>query len=645
MERRKFFQTGVKGAIAASFLPLFGDISATPIKEEDIHLFDLDESNKKIKRPNKKKKTMSYDVVVVGAGMAGISAAVAAARTGAKTVLVQDRPVLGGNASSEVRVTVNGVQGLQNKFKVDRETGIIEEIMIENLYYNSQESYHVWDHVLYDFVIRQPNLTLMLNTQAVDVEMSGDKIKKVICWQLTSETEYTLEGKMFCDCSGDGLMAAMAGAEFRTGREGKAEFGESFAPDQPDNWVMGDCIMMSTKDMGKPVPFYPPSYMLPFDSKKAFKDKHRKIKNVKEGYWWIEVGSNIDIIDTREENRHKLMGYFYGVWDHIKNSGDFPESKNIALDWVGSLPGRRESRRFMGDYILNQKDLEEYKHFPDAVAFGGWSLDEHCPGGIENLDEPASFFHSNFKQIYEVPFRSLYSKNISNLLFAGRNVSVSHMALSSTRIISTCAMMGQAVGTASVLCINKEITPRKLATNHITELQEQLLRDDSYFPNRPANDLNDWAKKASLIFASSTTSGDAKLLLDGVGRDEVEKIHHWQSDGLNAELQLEWDNPIKLTKVEMKFDTNLQRRIMMHKNPDKATELGQVSGVPPELIKNFSVEARVSGKWVEVAKVTNNKTRLVKTSFPEITTTAVRLKLADTHGAKNVKMFEIRCYS
>jgi hypothetical protein len=408
---------------------------------------------------------------------------------------------------------------------------------------------------------------------------------------------------------------------------------------------MGDCIMMSTKDMGKPVPFYPPSYMLPFDAKKAFKDKHRKIKHVKEGYWWIEVGSNIDIIDTREENRHKLMGYFYGVWNHIKNSGDFPESKNIALDWVGSLPGRRESRRFMGDYILNQKDLEEYKHFPDAVAFGGWSLDEHCPGGIENLDEPASFFHSNFKQIYEVPFRSLYSKNISNLLFAGRNVSVSHMALSSTRIISTCAMMGQAVGTASVLCIKKGITPRKLATNHITELQEQLLRDDSYFPNRPANDLNDWAKKASLIFASSTTSGDAKLLLDGVGRDEVDKIHHWQSDGLNAELQLEWDSPIKLTKVEMKFDTNLQRRIMMHKNPDKATELGQVSGVPPELIKNFAVEARVSGKWVEVAKVTNNKTRLVKTQFPEVSTTAVRLKLADTHGAKNVKMFEIRCYS
>jgi hypothetical protein len=206
-------------------------------------------------------------------------------------------------------------------------------------------------------------------------------------------------------------------------------------------------------------------------------------------------------------------------------------------------------------------------------------------------------------------------------------------------------MMGQAVGTASVLCIKKGITPRKLATNHITELQEQLLRDDSYFPNRPANDLNDWAKKASLIFASSTTSGDAKLLLDGVGRDEVDKIHHWQSDGLNAELQLEWDSPIKLTKVEMKFDTNLQRRIMMHKNPDKATELGQVSGVPPELIKNFAVEARVSGKWVEVAKVTNNKTRLVKTQFPEVSTTAVRLKLADTHGAKNVKMFEIRCYS
>lgn len=643
MQRRKFFKIGLKGAIASSLFPFaVNDATAQSIDNEAVEGNKHPLSKKEKMSPNRK-KTLSFDVVVVGGGMAGICAAVAAARTGAKTVLIQDRPVLGGNASSEIRVTVNGVKGLKNKHKMERETGIIEEILIENWHYNPQESYHVWDHVLYNFVNRQPNLTLMLNTQATDVVMDGSKIKKALCWQLTSETAFTIEGKIFCDCSGDGLMAAMAGAEYRTGREGKEEFGESFAPDKPDDWVMGDCIMMSTKDMGKPVPFYPPAYAIPFDWEKAFKDKNRQVKQLKEGYWWIEIGSKVDIIAQREDNKHKLLAHFYGLWDFIKNSGKFPDAANIALDWIGSLPGRRESRRFMGDYILTQPDLENNKHFTDAVAFGGWSLDEHCPGGIENLDEPASFFHSNFTNIYEVPFRSLYSKNISNLLFAGRNVSVTHMALSSTRIIATCAMMGQAIGTASALCLQKNVLPHDLGKNNIKELQEQLLRDDSYFPNRPANDEKDLARKASLIFASSTSSGDAKLLLDGVSRDEVDKKHHWQSDGLNAELQLEWEKSMQISSVELKFDTNLQRGIMMHKNPERNKE--QVMAVPPELVKTFTVEGRVNGSWVELATVKENKTRLVKASFNAVKTTAIRVKLKETHGAKNVKVFEIRCYA
>ena len=153
-----------------------------------------------------RKKNLEYDVAVIGAGMAGISAAVSAARNGAKTVLVQDRPVLGGNASSEIRVTVNGVQTLKNKNIVERETGIIEEVLIENLYHNPQQSYPVWDHVLYNYVLRQPNLDVMLNTQAVEAEMDGNTIKAARCWQLTTETEYTIKAKQFIDCSGDGLL-------------------------------------------------------------------------------------------------------------------------------------------------------------------------------------------------------------------------------------------------------------------------------------------------------------------------------------------------------------------------------------------------------------------------------------------------------
>ena len=182
--------------------------------------------------------------------------------------------------------------------------------------------------------------------------MAGEVIKSAVCWGISTETEYTIHAKQFVDCSGDGLLAAQAGAEYRTGREGKAEFDESYAPHQPEGWVMGECIMMITRDLGRPAPFIAPDYAIPFDYETAFKDKHRRIKQMKEGFWWIEVGSDFDIIAEREEIRHKLMSHFYGVWDFIKNSGKYPEAENLVLDWVGSIPGRRESRRFMGDYIF-----------------------------------------------------------------------------------------------------------------------------------------------------------------------------------------------------------------------------------------------------------------------------------------------------
>ncbi len=640
MKRREFFKKGTVAAIAATALPLQGQITKKDASPDDRKTDKWQQLGRGGFGFPDRNISIDYDVVVIGAGMAGISAAVASARTGASTVLVQDRPVLGGNASSEIRVTVNGVQGLKNKFVVERETGIIEEILIENWHFNPQESYTVWDHVVYDYVTRQDNLDLMLNTQATKAIMDGSEIKSALCWQSTTETEISISAKMFIDCSGDGLLAATAGAKYRTGREASSEFGESFAPEKADGWQMGASILMSTKDMGKPTPYNPPSFVLEYEAEKMRK---RKIKQVKEGYWWVELGSDFDIIADQEMNRHKLMGYLHGVWDYIKNSGAFPEAANHVLDWVGSVPGKRESRRFMGDYILTQKDLEEYRHFHDAVAYGGWSLDEHCPGGILSPEEPPSYFHANFKKVYEIPFRCLYSQNISNLLFAGRNVSVTHMVLSSTRIQATCALMGQAVGTASAMCVQKGIKPGKLAKKNIEELQEQLIRDDVFIPNRPARDENDLAHNCSIIFASSTSSGDAKLLTDGISRDEIDKIHHWESEGLNAELQLEWDKAVNLSKVELKSDTNLHRKMMMHKNPKK--NAGQIIGIPPELVKSLSVEVRIQGKWEEVASVYNNRTRLVRVSFDLVKTTAVRIKLKETYGYKNVKLFEVRCYT
>lgn len=641
MKRRDFFKKGTTAAVATSMLPVIGNTSDGAVdlgNRESDNWYQVGAGKMGIP---KRKKTIETDVAVLGGGLAGMCAAVSAARNGAKVVLVQDRPVLGGNSSSEMRVHVHGVTRLKPDDKPERETGVIEEILLHNRFFNPQESFPVWDHSMYDFVTREPNIELMLNTMAVDAVMSGSTIKSAICWQGTTETEYTINANMFIDCSGDGLLAATAGAEYRTGREGKMEFNEKYAPNEPDGWQQGATLLFSAKDMGKPVPFVAPPFAIKYEAEKS--NPKRSFANYQNGIWWVEVGSDGDIIADFEKNRQKLMGYSYGVWDYIKNSGKFPEAKNMALDWVQSLPGRRESRRFMGDFILSEKDLTEHRHFEDAVAFGGWSLDEHCPGGIENLKDPPSFFHQHFSKIYEIPYRSLYSKNVSNLLFAGRNISQTHIALSSSRVMATCALEGQAVGTAANLCVQKGVNPRDIYKKYINELQENLLRDDAFIPNRPAKDSNDLAKKASLIFGSSTLSGEAKNLTNGVSRDIDGKINHWQSDGLPATLQLEWEKPILLSKVELKCDTNLKKCIMMLKeslNDDKHTNT-----VPVELLKSLFVEGRVNGEWVNLGSIDKNQTRLIKFQFGQIKTTSVRITMKETYGAKNAKLFEVRCYS
>ncbi len=587
-----------------------------------------------------RERILEFDVAVMGGGMAGICATVSAARNGSKVVLVQDRPVLGGNASSEIRVIVHGVTKLKSGLP-ERETGIIEEILLLNRFYNEQHSFTVWDHVLYDYVTREPNITLMMNTQAIRAVTSDSKIVSTICWQLTTEILMTISAKIFIDCSGDGLMAATAGALYRTGREATSEFGEKYAPKEADGWQMGATILLSSRDMGKPMKFNAPPYAIKYESEKSHPD--RRIIPFVEGFWWVEIGNKHDIIADAETDRHKLMGYAYGVWDYVKNSGDYPEADNFALDWVGSLPGRRESRRFIEDFILSEPDMIGHRHFEDAVAFGGWPLDEHNPGGIENLSHPPSYWHEHFEKIYEIPFRSLYSKNVLNLLFAGRNIGQTHVALSSSRVMGTCATMGQAVGTAATLCIRKGISPRELAKEHINELQEQLLRDDAFIPIRSAQDPVDLAKTANKVSASSTVSGDVRLLTDGVSRDENGVVHHWQSDGLPAELTFEWNDPITLTTIEIKCDTNVQKNIMMLKNQKENEAYTTI--IPMELLKSLEVRLLINGEWIEYGYINENQRRLIKFRFDMVQTTAFKIQMKETYGAKSVKLFEVRCYN
>lgn len=651
MKRRKFFKKSVKGALSASIIPIVGTSCSTSKELEKTVQNSIEKpygntnpkqwhqmGTGKKPRPDRR-KTVTYDVAVIGGGAAGMCAAVAAARNGAKVVLVQDRPVLGGNSSSEIRVHLNGVNHLKNGLP-ERETGIIEEILLHNRFNNPQDAYPVWDHVLYDFIKREPNIDLKLNTTAIRAMMAGDKIEAAYCWQMTTETEFTIKADLFIDCSGDGLLGATAGALYRTGREASSEFNEKYAPKEADGWQMGSTCLLGSKDMGRPMPFEAPHFTIPYEAEKAHKG--RSLKPFELGFWWVELGSDDDIIGEYEDTKHRLMGYAYGVWDYLKNSGKYPETENYALDWVSSLPGKRESRRFIGDYILCEPDMLSYRDFEDAVAYGGWSLDEHNPGGMDNLSEPPSYFHEKFEEPYQIPFRCLYSKNVPNLLFAGRNISQTHIALSSSRIMATCSLEGQAVGTAAALCLKKGILPRELGEQYINDLQEQLLRDDAFIPNRPAKDTQDLVKKASLIFASTTSSGNAKLLNDGWSRDYHGKTHHWQSEGLPAEVQIEWEGKVALSKIEIKCDTNVQRNLMLRRDSLQNDIYG--TQVPKELMKSLEVTARVNGKWIPLGIIDKNRTRLIKFNFDKMETTAIRINLKETYGAENAKLFEIRCY-
>lgn len=442
-----------------------------------------------------------YDVVVVGGGLAGVCAAIASARLGAKTALVQDRPVLGGNSSSEIRVPVGGADCV-GQYRYSRETGIIDELLTENARRNPLNSRSVWDHVLWEACKREPNLTLYLNTVGKEPHVEGGRIEWIIAEQLTTEKIFRLRAKVFIDASGDGRVAYEAGAEFRKGREGREEFGEWMAPERPDDHTMGNTLMFLARDVGRPVPFDPPDWAYDFPTDDDLPGRHHAHFHSNEAFWWIELGGLWDTIADAEKIRDELIRFVYGVWDHIKNHGDHG-ADTYALDWVGVIPGKRESRRFVGDYILTQNDIESLRIFEDAVAYSGWPIDLHPPAGILGKQPPARSLFLRGRPT--IPFRCLYSRNVKNLLLAGRNISVTHVALGTTRLMATCAIIGQAAGTAASLCVKHGKTPREVGRDHIRELQQLLLKQDCYIPGVRNEDPEDLARRAKAVASSEAT--------------------------------------------------------------------------------------------------------------------------------------------
>ncbi len=436
-----------------------------------------------------------WDVVVVGGGLAGCFAAVAAARHGARTCLIQNRPVLGGNASTEITVGVGGAS--VNSARYSRESGLVEEGWREALRLGS------WSAGLEYIVRAEPLLDLFLNTHATGVEMADDQtIAAVKARDVLTGQGHLFRGRIFIDCTGDACVGAAAGAEFRRGREGRDEFGESIAPEKPDKITLGTSLLFRARDAGHPVEFTPPTWAYKFRTCADL--PHRDHSNVRAGYWWIEYGGVLDTVADAEKIRDELLRILYGVWDHIKNHCRYSDkARNLELAWVGYVGGKRESRRLVGDYILRQADLDAGRVFDDQVAYGGWPIDLHAPLGIFDPSPPATW---HAVPLYSIPFRCLYSRNIANLMMAGRDISVTHVALGSTRLMATCGAEGQAVGTAAALCIKYDCSPRDVGRDHIRELQRLLRRDDAHLLDWPLREDDNLARRAQITASSFAAS-------------------------------------------------------------------------------------------------------------------------------------------
>jgi hypothetical protein len=581
-----------------------------------------------------------YDIVIVGGGFSGVCAAIAGARHGAQVALIQNRPVLGGNGSSEVRMHVCGADYHATRPDA-RETGILEEIMLENKRKNPQYSFSIFDTVLWEMTHFQAGLDLFLNSHLTEVTMQENRIIKIKVIQLTTEKVLEFEAPLFVDTTGDATLAFLAGAEYMIGREGKDVFGETDAPDHSDHYTMGSSLLFRAVDLGKPVPFEKPWWANSYTEADL---QYRLHQDPSFGFWWVELGGGEwEIIADDDKIRDELLKAAYGVWDHLKNGGDH-QADNYALDWVGFLPGKRESRRIVGDYILKESDLLAGMIFPDAVAYGGWPIDLHVPEGIRNLAaEPTQYIH--LKDLYTIPYRCLYSKNIANLMVGGRAISASHNAFGSSRIMATCALVGQAIGTAAALAIAKRLSPRDLS-NNIQELQQQLLKDDCYIPGFKNEDPSDLARSAKVACSSETADGVAPNVLNGVNRKVKEQSNCWISKEIKEDgewLALEFDAPIQPREVRLTFDSNLNRMIMMTNQRNHLER--QLAGVPPELIKDYRLEFYRGSELVHAEMIAGNYQRLRVHSLPQgLRCDRLKIQVLATHGDKQARIFEVRVY-
>jgi len=404
-----------------------------------------------------------FDMVVVGGGIAGTCAAISAARMGMKVALIQDRPVLGGNNSSEVRVHLRGDVDKNHYPKLGR---IVREMDNGDPGNGHPDGAQYGDKRKTDIIKGEPNISLFLNTFIFKAEKQNDIITAVVGRDIATNQEKRFEGSFFSDCTGDGTLGFLAGADFRMGRESKVETGESLAAEKSDDFTLGTSNLWASVPVDSVTTFPETPWAL------QFSDEYH-IDQTQSDWEWETGFGNFNTITQAEQIRDHNLRAIYGNWSYLKSNKKAKYGKQ-QLAWVAYIGGKRESRRLIGDHILNQMDIQEGKFYPDGAVTATWTIDLHFPNEKNSKYFEGQEFFASTKHIkvapYTIPYRCLYSKNIQNLFMAGRNISTTHVAFGSTRVMRTCGMMGEVVGFAAALATKYKTTPRGVYEHHLPEL-------------------------------------------------------------------------------------------------------------------------------------------------------------------------------
>ncbi len=612
---------------------------------------------------------LKCDILVAGGGAAGVPCAMAAARCGARVILCHDRSVLGGNASSEVRMHIVGANGTGSFERGEelvteaRETGIIEEIRLENAVRNPQRSASMFDLILYEKCRAEPNLTLLLNTTVVGVEMNGNRIDAVRAERQSTEDSFRIGAKVFVDCTGDGRLGFEAGAAFMEGRESREQFGESLAVEQADAHRLGSTILLQARKHDRPMPFIGPEWIREFSADelrlRLYAMPGEEEPTHEYGYWWAEWGGMLDTIKDNERIRDELLAIALGIWNHIKNGPGSTKFKasHWALDWIGFLPGKRESRRFIGQHVLTEQDILESREFPDAIAYGGWSLDLHPPEGVDAPDREPCVQHP-VPNLYDIPLRCCVARDVENLMFAGRNISATHVAFSSTRVMATCAIIGQGVGTVAAHCGLHSIPIAELPENSLAlaQIHQRLRRDDAFVIGQPTVADDEILFRAKITASSSQTLGAAENVRSGQTRSVHGSrgaplhranpgSHRWMSDpaeGFPAWLQLEWDKPVEIHSIQLVFDTGLHRHLTLSHHDGYTARM--VWGRPqPETVRDCLIEYLDKGEWRTAMEVSDNYQRLRRHGFESpVQPQAIRIIVSGTNGIDHARIMSVQ---